>query len=45
MKRINTLEVLLDGVPVGEVVANRQGIYFAYYPQWVAQGFNLSPLN
>lgn len=45
MKRINTLEVLLDGVPVGEVVANRQGIYLAYYPQWVAQGFNLSPLN
>ncbi len=28
-----------------ELVASRQGIYFAYHPQWVAQGFNLSPLN
>lgn len=45
MKRINTVEVLLAGAPVGELVASRQGIYFAYYSQWVAQGFNLSPLN
>ncbi|MEH6641250.1 type II toxin-antitoxin system HipA family toxin [Vreelandella glaciei] len=45
MKRINTIEVLLAGNPVGELVASRQGIYFAYYPQWVAEGFNLSPLN
>ena len=43
MKSINTIEVLLAGTPVGELVASRQGIYFAYHPQWVAQGFNLSP--
>lgn len=45
MKSISTVEVLLAGTPVGELVASRQGIYFAYHPQWVAQGFNLSPLN
>ncbi|MCY1291663.1 hypothetical protein D9M70_408610 [compost metagenome] len=45
MKTINTVEVLLAGIPVGELVASRQGIYFAYHPQWLAQGFNLSPLN
>jgi len=45
MKPINAVEVLLAGTPVGELVASRQGIYFAYHPQWVAQGFNLSPLN
>lgn len=45
MKRINSVEVSLAGTPVGELVASRQGIYFAYHPQWVAQGFNLSPLN
>ncbi len=45
MKRINSVEVLLAGNPVGELVASRQGIYFAYHPQWVAEGFNLSPLN
>ncbi|KIN13227.1 type II toxin-antitoxin system HipA family toxin [Halomonas sp. KHS3] len=45
MKRINTVEVLLAGNPVGELVASRQGIYFAYHPHWVAEGFNLSPLN
>ncbi|MDH4555725.1 type II toxin-antitoxin system HipA family toxin [Pseudomonas sp. BN417] len=45
MKSINTVEVLLAGIPVGELVASRQGIYFAYHPQWVTQGFNLSPLN
>ena len=37
--------MLLAGNPVGELVASRQGIYFAYHPQWVAEGFNLSPLN
>ena len=45
MKRINSVEVVLAGSPVGELVASRQGIYFAYYPKWVAEGFNLSPLN
>lgn len=45
MKRFNTVEVLLAGNPVGELVASRQGIYFAYHPQWMAKGFNLSPLN
>ncbi|WP_035580532.1 type II toxin-antitoxin system HipA family toxin [Halomonas sp. TG39a] len=45
MKRINSVEVLLAGSPVGELVASRQGIYFAYHPHWVAEGFNLSPLN
>ena len=45
MKRINSVEVSLAGTPVGELVASRQGIYFAYHSQWVAQGFNLSPLN
>lgn len=45
MKRINSVEVSLAGTPVGELIASRQGIYFAYHPQWVAQGFNLSPLN
>lgn len=45
MKSISAVEVLLAGKPVGELVASRQGIYFAYHPQWVAQGFNLSPLN
>ena len=45
MKRITGVEVLLDGKPVGELAASRQGIYFAYYSQWVAHGFNLSPLN
>ncbi|MBT2786021.1 MULTISPECIES: type II toxin-antitoxin system HipA family toxin [unclassified Halomonas] len=45
MKRINSVEVLLAGNPVGELVASRQGIYFAYHPHWVAEGFNLSPLN
>lgn len=41
MKSITTVEVLLAGTPVGELVGSRQGIYFAYHPQWVAQGFNL----
>lgn len=45
MKRINTVEVLLADNRVGELVASRQGTYFAYDPQWVAEGFNLSPLN
>ncbi|WP_275630229.1 HipA N-terminal domain-containing protein [Pseudomonas sp. 273] len=43
MKPINTVEILLAGEPVGELVASRQGIYFAYHPKWVTQGFNLSP--
>ena len=42
MKRINTVEVLLADNRVGELVASRQGTYFAYDPQWVAEGFNLS---
>lgn len=45
MKPINNVEVLLAGVPVGELIASRQGIYFAYHGKWLQQGFNLSPLN
>lgn len=37
MKRINTVEVLLAGNPVGELVTSRQGIYFAYHPKWIAE--------
>lgn len=45
MKRIDTVKVELAGTTVGELVATRQGIYFAYTPEWIATGFNLSPLN
>lgn len=44
MKRIDSVKVELAGTTVGELVATRQGIYFAYSPEWVASGFNLSPL-
>jgi serine/threonine-protein kinase HipA len=46
MKAITSVEVLLSGARVGELVAApRRGTYFAYDEQWLAAGFNLSPLN
>src|SRR3989338_3978772 len=46
MKATTSVEVLLAGTRVGELVlAARRGLYFAYDEQWLAQGFNLSPLN
>ena len=46
MKSLTAIEVLHAGIRVGElVVAPRRGLYFAYDEQWLATGFNLSPLN
>ena len=46
MKNLSSVEVLLAGARVGELVcAPRRGTYFAYDEQWLATGFNLSPLN
>lgn len=46
MKTITSVEVLLAGARVGELVmAPRRGLFFAYDEQWLAHGFNLSPLN
>lgn len=45
MKRISHVQVWLAGILVGDLVANRQGIFFGYTKEWIATGFNLSPLN
>ncbi|MNF70186.1 putative DNA-binding transcriptional regulator [compost metagenome] len=46
MKAIVSVEVLLAGARVGELVSvPRRGTFFAYDEQWLATGFNLSPLN
>lgn len=46
MRSLSSVEVLLAGVRVGELIAvPRRGIYFAYDEHWLAGGFNLSPLN
>ncbi len=46
MKNVTSVEVLLSGVRVGELVSvPRRGTFFAYDEQWLATGFNLSPLN
>lgn len=46
MNHVMAVEVLLAGVRVGELVsAPRRGTFFAYDEQWLATGFNLSPLN
>ena len=46
MKTITAIDVLLAGERVGELlIAPRRGLYFAYDEQWLATGFNLSPLN
>ena len=46
MKNVISVEVLLAGSRVGELVSvPRRGTYFAYDEQWLATGFNLSPLN
>lgn len=43
---VRAVEVLLDGRRVGELaVAARGAVYFAYDREWLATGFNLSPLN
>ncbi|MBB3105453.1 HipA N-terminal domain-containing protein [Azomonas macrocytogenes] len=43
---MGSVEVLLAGSRVGELVSvPRRGTYFAYDEQWLATGFNLSPLN
>ena len=44
MKKINRVQVFILSTLVGELAANRQGIFFAYDPTWIASGFNLSPL-
>ena len=46
MKPVRSLEVRIGDQRVGELVtAPRGGIYFAYDPHWLANGFPLSPLN
>lgn len=46
MKNVTSVEVLLAGTRVGELVSvPRRGTFFAYDEQWLATGFNLSPLN
>lgn len=46
MKNVTSVEVLLSGARVGELVSvPRRGTFFAYDEQWLATGFNLSPLN
>ena len=46
MKNVTSVEVLLAGTRVGELVSvSRRGTFFAYDEQWLATGFNLSPLN
>lgn len=46
MKNVASVEVLLSGVRVGELVSvPRRGTFFAYDERWLATGFNLSPLN
>lgn len=46
MKTVTSVEVLLAGTRVGELVSvPRRGTFFAYDEQWLATGFNLSPLN
>ena len=46
MKNVASVEVLLAGTRVGELVSvPRRGTFFAYDEQWLATGFNLSPLN
>lgn len=46
MKTVTSAEVLLAGTRVGELVSvPRRGTFFAYDEQWLATGFNLSPLN
>jgi serine/threonine-protein kinase HipA len=46
MNNVTSIEVLLAGTRVGELVSvPRRGTFFAYDEQWLASGFNLSPLN
>ncbi|VXC77846.1 hypothetical protein PSEUDO9AZ_12103 [Pseudomonas sp. 9AZ] len=46
MNNVTSVEVLLAGTRVGELVCvPRRGTFFAYDEQWLATGFNLSPLN
>lgn len=46
MKPVVHLRVALAGRYVGELVmAPRRGLFFAYAPAWLADGFALSPLN
>lgn len=46
MSNVASVEVLLSGVRVGELVSvPRRGTFFAYGEQLLATGFNLSPLN
>lgn len=45
MKAHEELLVVMDGQTVGELVQTRRELYFAYDPQWIRNGFNLSPLN
>lgn len=45
-KHTETLTVLKSGVRVGELFkASGKGIYFAYDLEWLATGYNLSPLT
>jgi serine/threonine-protein kinase HipA len=46
MKNVASIEVLLAGTRVGELVSvPRRGTFFAYDEQWLATGFNRSPLS
>ena len=46
MKPIRTLRVKLDGRPVGKLaLPPNQPYQFAYDADWLAAGFNLSPIH
>jgi len=46
LKRVERLVVSLEGRKVGELShAGARGIYFTYDREWLATGFNLSPLS
>ncbi|MRT57102.1 type II toxin-antitoxin system HipA family toxin [Enterobacteriaceae bacterium RIT693] len=46
LKHVEALTVLKEGIKVGELYkAEGKGIYFAYDREWLADGFNLSPLT
>lgn len=42
---IDALTVLKNGTKVGELRLERQGIYFVYDRNWLATGYNLSPIT
>jgi len=44
-KPTESLSVVMHGKKVGELTWTRQGAYFTYIKEWLASGFNLSPLS